>query len=67
MGWDGNGTLRWKMGWEMAGLTDVLENGMENRKNKNGRTLLCVPGTLAKSVKRFTFRDLLLYVTLHTV
>ena len=40
MGWDGNGTLRWKMGWEMAGLTDVLENGMENRKNKNGRTLV---------------------------
>ena len=40
MGWDGNGTLRWKMGWKMAGLTDVLENGMENRKNKNGRTLL---------------------------
>ena len=42
MGWDGNGTLRWKMGWEMAGLTDVLENGMENRKNKNGRTLVCI-------------------------
>ena len=39
MGWDGNGTLRWKMGWEMAGLIDVLKNGMENGKNKNGRTL----------------------------
>ena len=36
MGWDGNGTLRRKMGWEMAGLTDVLENRMENKKNKMG-------------------------------
>ena len=28
------------MGCEISGLTDVLENGMENRKNKNGRTLV---------------------------
>ena len=56
MGWDGNGTLRWKMGWEMAGLTDVLENGMENRKNKMGKHCLAAFFVTLPDFRGFGFR-----------
>ena len=41
MGWPENRTAKWNLEWKMGFVKEVLENGMENGKGHNGRSLVC--------------------------